>query len=205
MYLLYEFHRSPEGKILVTDILMSSFYPGHPKLNWQSSVDKALFEFCKNEFKKVIISERNYDPDTKIWSFFNQYGKAVHDSIKNSPLSAAGVLFQQVDNLAEQVKSGKGIAKASHSYNPDDFFYQQSAPVSTGPSIADVKTKLASILMLPSGESDFATLEEGELKKLYRKAALRLHPDRNNGDAKGMTELNYLWQVYNSTEKVLSA
>jgi len=31
-------------------------------------------------------------------------------------------------------------------------------------------------------------------KKVYRKAALFYHPDRNNNDGKKMSQLNYLWQ-----------
>ncbi len=48
----------------------------------------------------------------------------------------------------------------------------------------------------------FATLTESPisdnasiigLKPIYRKAALRLHPDRNNGDGSKMSELNSIW------------
>jgi curved DNA-binding protein CbpA len=35
-------------------------------------------------------------------------------------------------------------------------------------------------------------------KSSYRRAALKYHPDRNNGDGSKMSELNSLWSVYNA-------
>jgi len=69
-----------------------------------------------------------------------------------------------------------------------DFFYQQ-VPVAATPTLT--KEQVAAKLRLILGTD---TVD----KSSYRRAALRLHPDRNNGDGKPMSELNMLWQVYNA-------
>lgn len=194
MYLLYEFHRSPSGEILVTDMLCSTWFPGGPGISWKSNTEKAVFELVKGEFKKVALSQRSYDPDTKIWSFIGAAGKSVHDSIKNSPIAAVGVTFQAIDNLAGQAKAGRIDKAAAAKYDPNDFFYTPNAPVPSGPSKAELKVKLAGLLEITGDQFDSFSPED--MKKFYRKAALRYHPDRNSGDSSRMTELNYLWQVY---------
>ena len=81
-------------------------------------------------------------------------------------------------------------------YNVEDFFYtpQAAAPTLTKESVS---VRLATIFNLT--EFEFVKItDETQLKRLYRQAALRLHPDRNGGEASQMSELNMLWNVYNS-------
>lgn len=196
MYLLYEFHRSPSGEILVTDMLCTSFYPGRPSISWKNGTEKALFELVKAEFKKVPISQRTYSDKSNIWSFLGVWGKTVHDSIKASPLAAVGVKFQGINGLAEQADSGIISNVSTTAYNAEDFFYTPSAPAPSGPSTEELRSQLASRLGISIAELNSA--DKLTLKKWYRVKALEYHPDRNNGDGSRMTELNYLWQVYNA-------
>jgi len=195
MYLLYEHHKDPvAGLILATDMLLTSFFPGSPRINFKSAEDKALFELCKLQFKSINAKERTIDMDTYVWSFFGDAGRKVYDMIKASPLAAAGIKFEAVKDLAGQRKAGFIARPSTLDVNPADFFYQQAAPAASGPSKDTIKQQLAAYLSISQVELETATIVN--LKKPYRAAALRLHPDRNNGDAKGMTELNYYWQAW---------
>lgn len=73
----------------------------------------------------------------------------------------------------------------------EDFFYQDAQPASSSPSIslAQLKLVLSALLEEPS-------IEGKDLKKLYRRAAMKCHPDRNNGDGTKMSELNFYYQQY---------
>lgn len=62
-------------------------------------------------------------------------------------------------------------------------------------SIASEREELISLLGLNSW-GQFDTLHNGELRKVYRSAAMRLHPDRNNGDGSQMAKLNQLMAIY---------
>ena len=198
MYLLYEHHKDASGNLLATDMLMSSFFPGRPGIAFKKPAEAAFFEFTKHIFKAVHASQRSYDPDTKIWSFFAPAGAGVYKALKDSPMAKIGLLFEKIESLADAVRSGYiGLPpKGTFSFDAADFFYTPEAPKATGPTKDEASDKLALILGISS--TDLKAGNDLELKKLYRRAALRLHPDRNNGDASAMTDLNYLWQVYNA-------
>jgi hypothetical protein len=194
MYLLYEHHKDASGQIIATDMLLTSVYPGASRVIFKSASEKAIFELCKLTFKEIHTKERTIDMDTYIWSFFGTAGKAVYDRLKASAIAAAGLQFQRIDNLAEQKKNGYIRAPAASLFDAADFFYQQAAPSSNAPSKEQLKAQLAPMLGVPPEELEVQPLSA--LKKPYRQAAMRLHPDRNNGDATQMTELNYLWQQW---------
>lgn len=201
MYLLYEHLKDSDGVLLATDMLLSEKYPGRPGV-WIKNLnvqDTVLFLTIKDKiFKAVPIAQRNYDPDTHIWSFFSGVGTAVYKAISDSKLVDLGLKIQKIESLAEQVKA-KFIAKPvkAEIFDPADFFYTPAAPIPSGPSKEQAEKKLKEIFML-STNIGLACLDASTLKKHYRTAAMRLHPDRNAGDSNGMTELNYLWQVYNA-------
>lgn len=188
MYLLYEFHTDSDGNLLATDMMLSSGFPGRTFIRFKDPIETGLFETCKKVFKDVHTKERTIDMDTYIWSFFGDAGKQVYERLKAMPLEQIGMVYERVENLAAQRASGS-IAKQTVFTNPKDFFYQSEAPASSGPSLEEVEKKLKNLL----GTED---LDTPGLKKVYFKAAMRLHPDRNNGDSSGMTELNYYWQEW---------
>jgi hypothetical protein len=62
-------------------------------------------------------------------------------------------------------------------------------------SITSEREELVSLLGLANWGS-FDALHNGELRKVYRAAAMRLHPDRNAGDGSRMAKLNQLMGIY---------
>ena len=70
----------------------------------------------------------------------------------------------------------------------EDFFYNHGK-ISSTPTLSK-ETVAERLKTLIGGD----TLD----KSAYRKAALRFHPDRNQGDGTRMSELNMLWQIYNA-------
>lgn len=197
MYLLYEHHKDSAGALLATDMLMSSRFPGKPGINFKNPAEAAFFEFTKKTFKEVHASQRTYDPDTKIWSFFGGIGASIYKILKESPFAsfAGGIAFERIEDLAEAVKRGYVAKPEKLAFDPSDFFYTSEAPVPSGPSRSEAEKQLA--LLVGLEHSELKGLDPTMLRKVYLRAALRLHPDRNNGDATGMTNLNFYWQALN--------
>ena len=193
MYLLYEHHFSADGAILGTDMCMSSYFPGRKGINWKSPEDKAVFEYSKIVFKNVHIAQRAYDDKSNVWSFLGLEGKKVYETLINSPIVRVGLKFERVELLLEQATDGYIKKPTASSWNANDFFYNsQGTPVGIVLTKETLAAKLAPLLLLP--EADLLTANIAALKKPYRAAALRLHPDRNSGDGSAMSELNSLWQ-----------
>ena len=76
----------------------------------------------------------------------------------------------------------------------EEFFKEPEAGLApkTKKSKSDLEVAFISICVTTNGEMCFPTDKEG-LKKAYRKASMKLHPDRNNGDGSKMSELNQIW------------
>jgi hypothetical protein len=195
MYLLYEHHSSPSGELLGTDMLLSSWFPGRKGINWKDPADAAIFEFSKIIFKDVHIASRNYDPKTNVWSFLGSVGKEVYEKLKGSPIIAVGLKLQKIEDLLAQAETGFISKPSISSWDANDFFYNPQGVVSgSGPSKAEIVLKLSALLAISERELESASIQQ--LKKPYRLAAKLLHPDFNNGDDKGMRELNMLWQQW---------
>lgn len=195
MYLLYEHLKDEHGNILATDMLLSSFYPGTTGVRWKDPTESGIFEICKLTFKSIPIKERTYNPDTTIWSFMGGAGKRVYDSLKANPVASAGLKFQKIDGLEDQKRAGRISAPVKSLFDAADFFYEPAAPVSTAPPRDKIIEELGNMLELQP-KTAILVMDAAELKRRYRQAALKYHPDRNNGDGSKMSDLNYWWQQW---------
>jgi len=198
MYVFLEHHRDAEtGKVVTTDVVASSHRNG-VGIYWKT--DRDLLEFLAKLFKTPAIKDRMYDDATKVWTYLGDEGwkllQVIQKTLKDWPMFR--VEFVEIENLLEQIKAG-GIRPTTRqsAYDPATFFYQKEqkfrSPTLTKDYAAE---KIAGIFQIPL--EDFKALDKDSAKSAYRRAAIRLHPDRNNGDGTLMSELNMLWGVYNA-------
>ena len=184
MYIYYTMHKDGHGKLVLTELKLTSVYSKW-QIYWKAPLEDALFKIINPLLKMPPISIYSYDPQLKIWSYMDQWGADVLSKIKATTAPLGGVICVEVPDLAAiALDYIFDVSKIKQTIRPEDFFYQQ-APVST-PALT--KEQVAQKL-LALGVTD---------KKSYRQAALKYHPDRNNGDGSQMSELNMLWQVYNA-------
>jgi hypothetical protein len=187
MYVYYEHHKDASGKIVLTELVLSSWSTGRLGINFGNSTENMIFEICKLALKHAPVAQRSFDPATNVWSYFDTWGQftlmrlvSVTDSI------AQKVTLIEVQDLAAQAVS-KRIDLSAKRMRPEDFFYNYGKPVAQAAMTKEtVVEKLKQLL----GD----TID----KSAYRRAALKYHPDRNNGDGSKMSELNSLWSVYNA-------
>ena len=195
MYLFYQHHKDQDGKVVLTELKLSSYHNGWG-IRFKNAYENALFELTRPLLKLPHPLTRLYDDKTSVWSFLGAVGVGVLQNIEKTVKPMGNLNLVEVEDLQFIATQSTFTPKLKKPVvNHEDFFYNHT---SSAPQLSkeSVSTQLAQILEVP--QEILAKTANGELKKLYRKAAMRLHPDRNNGDGSQMSELNMLWSVYTS-------
>jgi len=192
MYLFFENHTNSEGVVLATDCICSSHVSGIG-VDWKH--DRDLLEAVARLFKTTIpIPERTFNNKTNIWTFIGSAGAQVLIALQTAFGKTKKITFIEVEDLEGQLKAG-GIKPVTTSrFDPKKFFYNSdivAKPALTREMVIEPLSKLMQIDANVLRSSDKASM-----KSAYRKASLRLHPDRNSGDGSKMSELNMYWSVY---------
>lgn len=159
-----------------------------PKKGWFNTNVKPMLDVLKG---LVPATLRTYDPVTFKWEFGAEYWSLLSTIFKSH-----GWHLSEVQDVNEKNNEYFRNIKVD-----DDFaenFYYNTQPVSTQASAQSIAAQLTDFLGV-----DVSTKDVNELKKLYRRKALELHPDRNNGDGSKMSELNMLWTLFMASDKVM--
>jgi hypothetical protein len=196
MYVYFEHQRDAEGKVVLTELCLSSLGTGALKITWRDKTEAMLFELCRPILKYPPVAMRSYDERSNVWMYLESWGEQVLQRLTAVTALVGGITKIQVEDLAAQAMNHRVSFKKQTHVRPEDFFYNNTAPATAAESKETVAAKLAPLLEIKAQE--LAAAEPAALKKLYRRAALRLHPDRNNGNGALMSELNMLWSVYNA-------
>jgi hypothetical protein len=130
---------------------------------------KAIVELIKGT---IPVNQRSYNPDTKTWS------------VMDTSYPLCEKLFQTAGFRIEMRRP----------VSADGFFYEEAQAKGFGekPSKSELENSLIRLL----GINKSTLADDRELKKAYRRKALELHPDRNNGDGSKMSELNSIYNDY---------
>lgn len=136
----------------------------------------------------IPASDRVWDPTTKCW-LVSQHSFELAQNLLTSSLL---IDSQHVTDISAVTNLNQAQPKAT-TFTPNDFFYN-TTPVKTAESKDSLQQKLAALLQIPSS----ILTDPIAAKRAYRTIALKLHPDRNNGDGSKMSELNFLWSLWNA-------
>ena len=194
MFVYYQHHRDTAGTILLTELKLSSSN-NKWDIAFYSNTEKAIFQLLTTDavLKHPPVTKRSCDMKTYIWTYFDDWGVEVLKLMEQVTAPLGGVKLVEVDDLcyiAAQLRFDL-IKKRVATEKPEDFFYNYGNPVAA-PTLTK-ETIMAKLLTLLE-VTDSSQIN----KKAYRRAALRLHPDRNNGDGSRMSELNMFWSMYNA-------
>ena len=157
----------------------------------------ATIKDCCYYLKQIPGDSRTMDPKTYIWTI----PQDKFDSLKKIYLTMQYIssesYFKKHDSLQDFV-DGVKKQKLGDIPKAEEFFYSYGQPVAGGSlSKESIAAKLQGILAEAlKTEIDLSKSSAIDLLKVYRKAALIYHPDRNGGDGSKMSELNMLWQMY---------
>lgn len=202
MYIHYAEIQLPAGQFV--QLKFCSYSYGQ----FNRTTQKNQFHISKKDWSEVVAplvafikqipsSDRAFDVHNNVWTI------PIANWLAMKPIAEAGFkcnclkwadLFQDFINADFDTFSNYN---SLHNYSipkPEDFFYEQP-PVNQNSirptaelSLKDIELKLIEFFAVPD--------LTGDLKKLYRRAAMKYHPDLNNGDSTKMSELNWLWQEY---------
>jgi hypothetical protein len=146
---------------------------------------------------KLMITATNYTYNLNgngVWSTLYEQFVAWKDIIS---LHTSKVQFVELKFFTDFVE-GKNLSpnQAKEFETAEEFFYTDTQPTTSSQtklSLTEITLKISEL----AGEA----WEESKAKKLYLRAALKCHPDCNNGQAEKMTELNVLWQEYQKIQQ----
>ena len=191
MYVFFEHHKDVDGTVLATDVICSSYEHGIG-IAWKG-IDGNLFEIMRRLLKAPSLTTRSYNDKLHIWTYLGTTGFTLLETLQETFSKLKLQLeFREVVDLETQVAAG-GIAKTSQKkIDAKDFFYN-SAPKSVEITKDAAKLKLEEFF-----GTSLKDVSYDNARRLYRRAALLNHPDRNGGDGSKMSELNMYWQVYNA-------
>ena len=136
-------------------------------------------------FLKLTLQEKAFDLKRKCWFIPRNVVDPFLDGIK--------VLIKQGTLYGYQIIDNRLITEAFEDFFHDHAYTAQSAAPKTKIELLKklefICKEQAQVLVSIREDSDIQGL-----KLFYRKAALALHPDRNNGDGSKMAELNVVWE-----------
>lgn len=198
MYVLYQHHKDADGKIALTELRLSS-HKTKWRIDFFNTTEEAVFKLAKIALKIVKPERRSYDDAVKVWTYFDNAWEPTFNALKACGVSMglpAPVLIEVEDLQWLCTQSMFDLNNKRTQVKPEDFFYEQAPSQSKAIDPAVVRAKLAALFTIT--ESDLIAADTAALKRLYRQAALRLHPDRNGGDGSMMSELNMYWGLFNA-------
>lgn len=199
MFMYYEKFPAHDDTPALIQIVISS-NGANAAINWKNKKEEVTINLIRDVFKQVPIAERLHDENTKIWTFFGFRGDVILTGIES--MITQGILtsfeVKEIEELQEKVERSELNRVARNmdekKYKDEDFFYAHAVTTTQVISGEALLEKLAPLLDISVDE-----LKVGDniaLKKTFRRAALKLHPDRNNGDGSKMSELNMLWNIF---------
>jgi DnaJ domain len=173
--------------------------------------------------KQIPTNDRSYEPTQKTWMVKDRHFEALKTIAETFPKFKNNIELVKWDNLAifladsdpKQIsylqhkqwsyyvnngtpgfnKNWQGVYGTNGRSEPqikeEDFFYSAAQPIAQ----SQFKASVEEVLVILFGVSVLPSSKE-ELTRLYRKAALKYHPDRNAGDSSKMSELNVAWQQF---------
>lgn len=131
-------------------------------------------------------TERSFNPTTKLWEVPATYWFILSEAYK----ATGWTLIEEVANK---------IPKIEVPFDYAENFYHKQEVITQKESAASIAAQLSTYL-----EVEITTQDVSELKKLYRRKAMELHPDRNPENAPKMSELNRLWTLFTAQDKVIN-
>lgn len=159
---------------------------------------KLVFNAAINTIKMIPGGKRRYDPSQKIWYIDNEYWQPVQAFFAAGAPAYKLVPYANEDAW-EAFLTGSARVKVDWSSAKDNvaaqsFFNNFNSVVERIADDKSDKQTLAELLGLASFEQ--IPSDKALAKKLYRAAAIKLHPDKNSGDGSKMSTLNELWGQY---------
>lgn len=189
MYIYYQHLRDSNGEVTVTMLKISA--NGFRWSNYFTKTEKSFFTIVAETLKTEPIASRSYDSKSHTWTFLGSAGPSVIKKLKAIILTTNLIALKEIENFIEIENDQSSFIPRIAKETVEDFFYNAPAALPR----ESAAEKLQKLLCIDA--EALKRTDKQSLRKLYLKTALKLHPDRNNGDGSMMSELNAAWQEFN--------
>jgi hypothetical protein len=162
-------------------VLENGDTPDYIKMSWNAfseggKIIKALLDFS------IDGSSKNFDSFRKCWFISTDVATAFIAGVQKLISHNRDLSLWYIDDRRVTLESF------------EEFF---ETPPSQGPQVKSKAELLSALEHILKSNNILVSIREdisiSDLKPHYRRAALLLHPDRNNGDGSRMSELNAIW------------
>lgn len=174
--------------------------------------NKTIFTCCLAGMQQIPSGDKIWNPDTKTWNVhslvwitlmpYYTVAPEIYGMVTYATRAQwEGFITGKVNYDPSQVYADGFTRSAVTDAEKAAQFFGTAAFNSAVYATAIVnndREELLSLLGLNSwGQLDTILSDKnGAAKKLYRSAAIKYHPDKNNGDGSKMSKLNELWGIY---------
>ena len=163
---------------LYNDTIVELHFITRPQRGWFKDNIQPVIDILKSA---IPATAREYDPSTFKWQIAIEYWPALKQILEASQFD---IKIMLPSAGAQGVNVPKDYA--------ENFYHKPVVPKSE--TKESILTQLSALLGI---HEDIASMELVALKKKYREAARKYHPDFG-GDSAKMSELNRVWTIYNS-------
>ena len=168
----------------------------------QRMTNQQNFSLAVSAINQIPSGKRRWDATDKLWMIDSEYWNKIklffeagHQIFKMVPYTLSSTFDSfMADEAFNSIKNGTAYANKPDNVAAQSFFNNFNAVVEKVAVTKTDKEMLAELLAITS--YDAIPRDKSAALKLYRQAALRLHPDRNNGDGSKMSSLTQLWREY---------
>jgi hypothetical protein len=151
---------------------------------------------------QIPAGKRRWDATVKTWMIDSEYWEKVKKFFDNgAPVFelvsyATDALWQSFmsDDAYQNMNRPRTYVKQPDNTAAAGFFNNFNQVIEKVAVTKTDRDTLAELLALPSFDS--IPRDRSTAKKLFKVAALKWHPDRNNGDGSKMSTLTQLWREY---------
>ncbi len=193
-------HYFVDGRYGTVDLHFSGSKQYHAPIR-----NTAMFTITVDQIKKIPTGKRNYDKVSFVWTLDSDYWDKVFPFFQTGQGHIYELISYKFESdwqaflagLVELPENGKkkiDINAPDH-IKAQSFFNNFNQVIEATASAKTDKEVLAQLLGISSlKELDGANPKA--LKTIYRDTAIRLHPDKNNGDHHQMATFTQLWGIY---------
>jgi hypothetical protein len=172
--------------------------------------NKTMFALALTGMQTIPPKDKLWDDKSKTWNVHSDvwvtlmpYYSCAPEIYEMIPYSTRLQWTNFISGKSTPVSNNNGgFNFASDAEAAASFFGTQAFnhAVYATASVNNEREDFISLLGLTKW-GDFDSLDNSSAKKLYRAAAVKLHPDKNNGDGSRMARLNELWAIYGGKSK----
>jgi hypothetical protein len=175
-------------------------FSGSQSLPFQPIRDSAIFALAVSVVKQIPHLKRAWNETAKTWEIDSEFWAVKREFyVLGEPsgnFKLVAYTVEDFENWRDGVTQAKPDFKSMPENKAAQGFFNNFNQVIEKVAVAKSDREMLVELLGFSSWVELDRTDRITLRKRYKQAAMKLHPDRNNGDGSKMATLNQLWGAY---------